>query len=208
MGFSWAPTDLRAIFGSFLLRLRGAIRDQLTGGAESFNPDTVHGLTQPHQQPAGEVGEAGRAAHEGRRVRQQQRGKIMLGEPVRGPYGGRGDRARVGNRRFGSGKLVGVVQVIGRPHRDRHSNQVGLPGLAGQSQHGHEGNDARSPADQDRRSLGGPDEPETDRAPHLELVTDHDLVVQELRDFASCQSLHGELDIAGIAGCRGHRIRP
>ena len=60
------------------------------------------------------IGEAGRAAHKGSGVGKQQRSKILLGKSAGGPCEGRGDRTGVGNRRLGSGKLVGVVQVIRR----------------------------------------------------------------------------------------------
>jgi hypothetical protein len=50
----------------------------LRGGAEPLNSDRLHGLAEAQQQPTGEVGEAGRAAHEGGRVRQHEGSKIML----------------------------------------------------------------------------------------------------------------------------------
>jgi hypothetical protein len=43
---------------------------ELSGGAKPLNSDPLHGLAEVQQQPTGEVGEAGRAAHEGGRVRQ------------------------------------------------------------------------------------------------------------------------------------------
>ena len=43
---------------------------ELTGGAEPLNSDPLHRLAEAQQQPTSEVGEAGRAAHEGGRVRQ------------------------------------------------------------------------------------------------------------------------------------------
>ena len=119
----------------------------------------------------------------------------MLGESAGGPRVRRRDRAGIGNGRLRSGNLLGVVQVIRGSHRNCHSNQVGLSRLAGQSQHGHQGHYARSTTDEDGRSLGGPDEPETDWSPNLELVTDNDPVMQELRDLAALQSLHSEFDI-------------
>ena len=88
----------------------------LTGGAESLDSDAIHGLIKVQKQSTGEVGEAGRAAHEGRRIRQNQRGKIMLGESAGGPRVGGWDDARVRNGRLRSGKFMGEVQVIRRSH--------------------------------------------------------------------------------------------
>ena len=52
-----------------------------------------------------------------------------------------------------------------------------------------------------------PDEPAADRAAHLELVADLDLVVQERRDLAVLEPFDGELDLAGVVGRRRDRVR-
>ena len=153
-----------------------------------------------------------RRSQASRTQRRSRRGATEEQDPARrvGPGAAwrTGGPPGVGNGGLGSRKLMGVVQVIWRSNRDCHSKQVGTSGLTGQSQHGHQGHDARSTTDEDGRSLGFPDEPKPDWSPDLELVTDHDLVMEELRDLAAVEPLHGELDLARIVRCRRHRIRP
>ena len=57
-----------------------------------------------------------------------------------------------------------------------------------------------------RAGVSPPDEPAADRAPHLELVAGHDLVVEEHRHLPPCEALDRDLELGRAVGGRGHRV--
>ncbi len=126
--------------------------------------------------------------------------------------GGRCERRRRGTRvnesRLRPDDLVGVVEVVGSADRHDEPEQIGSARGPRQAQHGHERNDARTTAEQQRGNNAVPDEPTADRSAHLQLVADGGLVVQKRRHFATFEPLDGDLDLAGIGrGRRRDRVR-
>src|SRR5256885_1191486 len=75
--------------------------------------------------------------------------------------------------------LAGEGQPARRGAGTDEPHRVGLAAGPGEPQHGHQRNGAGAAADEDRPRAGLPHEPATDRASHLELVADLDLVVEE-----------------------------
>ena len=82
------------------------------------------------------------------------------------------------------------------------------PAAAREPQHRHERHDARAAADEQRGRVAVPHEPAADRPADLELVADHDVVVQERRHLAVVEPLDGELDLVRVVGRRRDRVRP
>jgi hypothetical protein len=101
-------------------------------------------------------------------------------------------------------ELVGVVEVVGGAHgHDQVDERVGrgiaLP-RSGEPQHGHERDQPRAAAKEERRGRRVPHEESADGAAHLELVAHLEHVVEERRDLAVVEPLHGELELVAAVG--------
>ena len=60
--------------------------------------------------------------------------------------------ARVHDAHLGTDELIGVQQVVGRPHRHDEAHQIGATDRTRVAQHRHERHEARSTADEHRRA--------------------------------------------------------
>ena len=128
------------------LALNSVFAPPLSRSGRNAEQDTCTRRRQGASAPARGVGERRRPADEHGGVRVERLRDVTGSRPGARASGRR--RACVDDRRFGTGDLARVVEVVGAANRHDEAQEVGLSSVARETQHRHQRDDPGTAADQ------------------------------------------------------------